>query len=328
MAPLKAGWIGRKVSYTNGKFINCSRLHAAIEHTRPGNLFGNGIRHIINPNAVHFRNRAMIDRVQLQKHVDRSLFRDRQIDVRQVFALGNPRDVDSVVPHFNRTHGVDGQTQRAGRTDARNGCAKPNVREPNTSYLCRCRTVEAAKGGSFHGKLLVGRWCKRHEGMILDQSFCLVIDHRIGCIPFDTTNWAKRLIQQLIGTIEVVCDHDIRLCQSGIYKNGNRTRLFKNQMGKPGIRVRLKGSPGNPLGIGAVMRLQFESHLGPAREVHAGSGYWSQDSAIQVLAGPQEPQAIWIRWPGGQETTTTLPRKALEVEVDLEGSLHVIQERQ
>jgi len=113
-----------------------------------------------------------------------------------------------------------------------------------------------------------------------------------------------------------------------VTQNGNRTRLFKNQLGKPGIRVRLKGSPGNPLGIGAVMRLQFKSHLGPAREVHAGSGYWSQDSAIQVLANPQEPQAIWIRWPGGQETTTTLPRKALEVEVDLEGSLHVIQERQ
>jgi ASPIC/UnbV protein len=36
------------------------------------------------------------------------------------------------------------------------------------------------------------------------------------------------------------------------------------------------------------------------REIHAGSGYWSQDSAVQVLGMPEPPSRIWVRWPGGK----------------------------
>ena len=45
--------------------------------------------------------------------------------------------------------------------------------------------------------------------------------------------------------------------------------------------------PGNPAGIGAAIRLQFKSGMGPVREMHSGSGYWSQDSAVTVLATPE-----------------------------------------
>jgi hypothetical protein len=122
-----------------------------------------------------------------------------------------------------------------------------------------------------------------------------------------------------------VCDYDMDgRPDLVVTQNGNRTRLYRNKNGEPGIRVRLKGDTGNPLGIGAVMRLQFESGLGPAREVHAGSGYWSQDSPVQVLAVPQDPQSIWIRWPGGNKTTSKLPCDAREVEIDVDGMLRVI----
>jgi len=66
--------------------------------------------------------------------------------------------------------------------------------------------------------------------------------------------------------------------------------------------VRLAGPPGNPDGVGAVLRLKFPSGWGPAREIHAGSGYWSQDSACTLLGIPERPVAIQVSWPGGRKT--------------------------
>jgi hypothetical protein len=77
-----------------------------------------------------------------------------------------------------------------------------------------------------------------------------------------------------------------------VAQNGAETRLFRNLAAKPGLRVRLEGPAGNPCGIGAVLRLRCGGKLGPARELHAGSGYWSQDSSIQVLGAPSAPTAI------------------------------------
>src|SRR5204862_5901275 len=60
-----------------------------------------------------------------------------------------------------------------------------------------------------------------------------------------------------------------------VTQNGAETKLYHNGKAKPGLRVRLIGPGGNPLGIGASIRLQFGPRPGPIREVHAGSGYWS-----------------------------------------------------
>jgi hypothetical protein len=106
-----------------------------------------------------------------------------------------------------------------------------------------------------------------------------------------------------------------------VAQNGDETKLFQNVSGKPGLRVKLAGPPGNPDGIGAVARLFFGEHPGPAREIHGGSGYWSQDSAILVLACPTDPDKIWIRWPGGKTTTSAIPTGAKEIVVDLEGKV-------
>jgi hypothetical protein len=72
------------------------------------------------------------------------------------------------------------------------------------------------------------------------------------------------------------------------------------------------------------MRLMFGQRAGPLREIHAGSGYWSQDSAVQVLATPEPPTQIWIRWPGGKVTTSPLPQEAArEVTVDQNGMVQI-----
>jgi hypothetical protein len=117
-----------------------------------------------------------------------------------------------------------------------------------------------------------------------------------------------------------VCDFDgDGLTDLVVCQNGGDTRLFHNLKGKPGLRVRLQGSDKNPHGIGAVVRLKFGDRLGPAREIHGGSGYWSQDSAVQVLSTPVQPTQIWVRWPGGQTVTADLPPGAKEVAVDSKG---------
>ena len=80
-------------------------------------------------------------------------------------------------------------------------------------------------------------------------------------------------------------------------QNGAATKLYRNVKAKPGIRIRS--------GIGAVLRIDN----GPAREVHAGSGYWSHDSVVQVM----KPGAqLTVRWPGGKTTTTKIPEDTHE----------------
>ena len=100
-----------------------------------------------------------------------------------------------------------------------------------------------------------------------------------------------------------------------VSQNGAATRLFRNRGAKPGLRVRLKGPPSNPDGVGAQMRVMYGDAMGPVREVQAASGYWSQNGAVQVLGLSGEPTAVWVRWPGGAVTRTAVRRGALELTI-------------
>ena len=100
-----------------------------------------------------------------------------------------------------------------------------------------------------------------------------------------------------------------------VSQNGNRSLLFHNVRAEPGLRVRLIGPPGNPDAVGAAVRIVYGERLGPAREVHGGSGYWSFDGAVQVLGKSATPTAVWVRWPGGAESRTPVPRGSSEVEI-------------
>jgi len=106
-----------------------------------------------------------------------------------------------------------------------------------------------------------------------------------------------------------------------VTQNAAETRLFRNLRGKPGLRVRLKGPPGNPFGYGAQIRVKHGERLGPVREVHGGGGYWSQDSPVQVLAGAGRPTQVWVRWPGGKSFTVDVPADAAEVQISIDGQV-------
>ena len=101
-----------------------------------------------------------------------------------------------------------------------------------------------------------------------------------------------------------------------VAQNGAETKLFHNHHAKPGLRVRLKGPPGNPDGLGASLRLKYADGVGPAREVHGGSGYLSQDSAVAVLGLRAIPTHVVARWPGGRATETAVPAGAKEITIE------------
>ena len=123
-----------------------------------------------------------------------------------------------------------------------------------------------------------------------------------------------------------LCDYDADgRVDLVVTQNSEATKLYHNERAQPGLRVRLKGPPGNPNGVGAVLRLKRGQQFGPAREIHSGSGYWSQDGAVQVLAASESATQIWIRWPGGQTMTGDVPTGAREIEVDIHGKVKVIR---
>lgn len=122
------------------------------------------------------------------------------------------------------------------------------------------------------------------------------------------------------------CDYDAdgRL-DLVVTQNAAATKLLRNRTARPGVRVRLKGPTGNSSGTGAVLRLVSGGKAGPAREIHAGSGYWSQDGAVQILAMPESGAELSVRWPGGLGTTSSVPATAREVQVDVAGKLTVVR---
>jgi enediyne biosynthesis protein E4 len=53
--------------------------------------------------------------------------------------------------------------------------------------------------------------------------------------------------------------------------------------------------------------------MGPVREIEAGSGYWSQNGAVQVFGLRAAPKGVWVRWPGGAVAQVPVPPGAREV---------------
>jgi hypothetical protein len=110
-----------------------------------------------------------------------------------------------------------------------------------------------------------------------------------------------------------------------VTQNGADTKLYRNARGKSGLRIRLQAGPGSPTGVGAMIRLKSGDHFGAAREIQAGSGYWAQNGAVQVMGVPEPPTQIWVRWPGGKTVTVDVPPSAREIELDAEGKLKVVR---
>jgi hypothetical protein len=98
-----------------------------------------------------------------------------------------------------------------------------------------------------------------------------------------------------------------------VTQNGAATQLYRNVRSRPGLRVRLAGPAENRHGIGASVRLKFGERYGPRHEIHAGSGYLSDDSRTLVFGTPTPATELEVRWPDGSRTVSALPVDAAEI---------------
>jgi hypothetical protein len=104
-----------------------------------------------------------------------------------------------------------------------------------------------------------------------------------------------------------------------VTQNGATTRLFRNQNAVPGLKVRLRGLPGNPNGIGAQLLLKTGTTLRFMTEIQCGSGYLSQNSSVAILPASAAPSTIEVRWPGGTITSTAVSAGVKEITIPLPG---------
>lgn len=130
--------------------------------------------------------------------------------------------------------------------------------------------------------------------------------------PVDATQSGIRAYGDQRGAAYADFDRDGRL-DLVVSQNASATLLYRNRGAKQGLRVRLQGLPSNPDAVGAQVRVVYGERMGPVREVQAGSGYWSQNGAVQVMGLSSPATAIWVRWPGGKETRVALPTQSYEI---------------
>ena len=71
------------------------------------------------------------------------------------------------------------------------------------------------------------------------------------------------------------------------------------------LRILLKGSKGNPTGIGSKITLHVQDGNTQSAEIHAGSGYLTQTPThINFGLGKDEIATIQVQWPSGKTSTT------------------------
>jgi hypothetical protein len=146
-------------------------------------------------------------------------------------------------------------------------------------------------------------------------------DGQGGFTPLSSQESGVKIFGEQRGCALADYDGDGRV-DLAVTQNGAETKLYQNLRGKPGVRVRLAGPPGNPNGVGATIRLGRGGKFGAAREIHAGSGYWSQDGAVQVV-NPAEAEQIFVRWPGGKESRSPIAAGAKEIVVEPSGKIEL-----
>ncbi|MBN8246141.1 MAG: VCBS repeat-containing protein [Verrucomicrobia bacterium] len=106
-------------------------------------------------------------------------------------------------------------------------------------------------------------------------------------------------------------DEDGRV-DAAIGQNGAQTQLLRNVGARPGLRVRIEGPEQNPSGVGVRIRALRSGQPGPVITVTAGGGYWSQASAVLVIAG-ERPESLEVVWPDQARLTLPVGPKDREV---------------
>jgi hypothetical protein len=107
-------------------------------------------------------------------------------------------------------------------------------------------------------------------------------------------------------------------------QNDDQVKLHLNSTGKPGLRVRLKGAGENTQAIGATIRLEQNGVLGPKRGIRLGSGYWSQDSLVQLFVVEDSKAKFHIRWADFSISIVPIPAGAKYIVISKADGVKVV----
>jgi len=85
------------------------------------------------------------------------------------------------------------------------------------------------------------------------------------------------------------------------------------------LRIRLKGAPGNPNGIGAKITVSAGDLAPQTAEIYAGGSYLGQSGSDLIFAVPKgttKQTSVTVRWPDGKNSITKAAPEAKFLELD------------
>ncbi|MEE2947353.1 MAG: FG-GAP-like repeat-containing protein [Verrucomicrobiota bacterium] len=107
-------------------------------------------------------------------------------------------------------------------------------------------------------------------------------------------------------------------------QNNDQLKLHFNATGKAGLRVELVGGNDNPQAVGASVRLEKAGELRAKRELRLGSGYWSQDSLVQVFADVGASSKLHIAWPDRTVAVVRIPDDAKSIKISKPDEVRIV----
>lgn len=116
-------------------------------------------------------------------------------------------------------------------------------------------------------------------------------------------------------------DHDGRL-DLVVTQNSGRTRLFRNQHARPGVRVGFRGSTHNPAALGAKIRIAAGPSRTILKEVQGGAGYWSLSSPVAIVP---PGSTLELELPSRLRAQVTLPLAARSLRCAADGTLTITE---
>ncbi|HEX7859577.1 MAG TPA: VCBS repeat-containing protein [Verrucomicrobiae bacterium] len=122
--------------------------------------------------------------------------------------------------------------------------------------------------------------------------------------------------QRAVATADYNRDGRVDVAMS---QNNGETKLFQNERGAAGARLRFEAGAQNPGGIGVRYRVVNGNAKSAMRDVQMGGGWLSQNSSVQVIPKIASNAQLQVSWPGGRKTQHELPSGAAEYFVRPEG---------
>jgi hypothetical protein len=96
-----------------------------------------------------------------------------------------------------------------------------------------------------------------------------------------------------------------------VSRNNDDMLAFRNNgvAGRKSVSIMLRGSAGNPTGVGARITVELTDGSTRSSEVYAGSGYYSQSTSACFFgySDANPPRQFRVRWPLGTTTQHPFP---------------------